>query len=83
MQDQTLAVTLLVFVIALELCPVRIQRCIILNVSVLAVILPTVTQLYTATLDNTSSNNTFCQTIESQHHLRQLPVWSATQNQLL
>ncbi|KAM6504367.1 hypothetical protein JOM56_001310, partial [Amanita muscaria] len=34
------------------------------------------------TLDNASSNNTFCNTIESQHRLCQLPVWLAAQKQL-
>ncbi|KAF5374133.1 hypothetical protein D9615_008888 [Tricholomella constricta] len=34
------------------------------------------------TLDNTSSNDTLCKTIESQHSLRQLPHWSATEHQL-
>jgi hypothetical protein len=42
-----------------------------------------VIQLYMATLDNTSSNNTFCDTIESQHQLCQLPTWYASENQLL
>jgi hypothetical protein len=39
-------------------------------------------KLYTTTLDNTSSNNTFCDTIESQHRFRQLPTWRASENQL-
>ncbi|KAF8057816.1 hypothetical protein FPV67DRAFT_1400203, partial [Lyophyllum atratum] len=34
------------------------------------------------TLDNTSSNDTFCDTVESQHEARKLPVWSAAKNQL-
>ncbi|KAF5368777.1 hypothetical protein D9615_010411 [Tricholomella constricta] len=39
-------------------------------------------KLYTVTLDNTSSNNKICDTIASQHNLRQLPTWSAFENQL-
>ncbi|KAF5382025.1 hypothetical protein D9615_004467 [Tricholomella constricta] len=39
-------------------------------------------KLHTLTLDNTSSNNTFCTTIESQHRLRNLPQWCASENQL-
>ena len=33
-------------------------------------------------LDNTSSNNKICETVESLHALRQLPAWSTTENQL-
>ncbi|KAH9030220.1 hypothetical protein EDB85DRAFT_2146864 [Lactarius pseudohatsudake] len=32
-------------------------------------------KLYTVTLDNTSLNNTFCDTVKSQHRHRQLPLW--------
>jgi hypothetical protein len=38
-------------------------------------------QLYGVTLDNTSSNNTLCQTIERLHTKRGL-TWSAEENQL-
>lgn len=39
-------------------------------------------QLLTATLDNASSNTTKCETIQSIHERRKLPVWSAEENQL-
>ncbi|KAF8240155.1 hypothetical protein L208DRAFT_1216024, partial [Tricholoma matsutake] len=38
--------------------------------------------LYATMLDNTSSNNTFCDTVESQHLYRNLLHWSAAENQM-
>ena len=35
------------------------------------------------TLDNASSNTTKCETIQATHEQRNLPLWSAEQNQLL
>lgn len=39
-------------------------------------------KLLTITLDNTSSNNTFCDTVESIHIRRNLEEWKADENQL-
>lgn len=39
-------------------------------------------KLLTATLDNASSNTTKCETIQSIHERRKLPVWSTEENQL-
>ena len=44
---------------------------------------PIIWQLYTITLDNTSSNNTKCQTVETVHKLHKYNgLWDAMENQL-
>ena len=39
-------------------------------------------QLYTATLDNTGSNNMTCKTIQDIHARRGLPLWNSGEQQL-
>lgn len=39
-------------------------------------------KLYTATLDNTSNNDTTCETIEKIHNIRGFPTWSRREQQL-
>ncbi|KAH8982299.1 hypothetical protein EDB83DRAFT_2241624, partial [Lactarius deliciosus] len=42
-----------------------------------------ISKLQAVTLDNTSANGTICQTIQRLHESRNLPVWSARENQLM
>lgn len=54
----------------------------LISIAYLVSMITSLCQLFTATLDNTSNNNTTCQEIEDIHARRGLPRWDSSEKQL-